>query len=69
MKVGESDSGKTLRLKFKYFMEYMANQQDDSPLYLFESSFHRKARTPELVNYYTPPKYFEDDLMNIVSQL
>lgn len=67
-KVGESDSGKTLRLKLKHFMEYMATQKDDSPLYLFESSFQKKDRAPEIASYYSVPKFFQEDLMQIVSR-
>ena len=37
-KIGEDDDGKKLRLKFKYFLEYLIYNKDDSPLYLFESS-------------------------------
>lgn len=61
-KLGESDSGRTLRVEFKYFLEYLVKQEDDSPLYLFESSFDDKKRAPKLARNYEVPKYFEDDL-------
>ncbi|KAI8048645.1 hypothetical protein BDF22DRAFT_746652 [Syncephalis plumigaleata] len=41
-KIGEDDEGDPVRVKFKYFMRYLnseAGQIDDSPLYIFESSF------------------------------
>jgi histone arginine demethylase JMJD6 len=53
-------------MKFTHFLEYLVNQQDDSPLYLFESSFHKKERAPELLKYFEVPKYFRNDLMPIV---
>ena len=37
-KVGESDSGRKLRVTMSEFVEYMFGNKDDSPLYLFESS-------------------------------
>lgn len=67
-KLGESDKGKTLRVKFKYFLEYMVHQKDDSPLYLFESSFDDRRRAPELLDYYEVPKYFKDDLFSLVGE-
>lgn len=37
-KIGESDSGRKLRVTMKEYMEYMKYNEDDSPLYMFESS-------------------------------
>jgi histone arginine demethylase JMJD6 len=38
-KVGEDDDGYPIKVKFKHYMRYMHAQDDDSPLYLFQSSF------------------------------
>lgn len=37
-KIGESDSGRKLRVTLAEFVDYMYQNKDDSPLYLFESS-------------------------------
>jgi len=66
-KVGEDDEGYPVRIKLKYFFEYMVIQKDDSPLYLFESSLEDRKEGKKLLKYFDVPKYFRDDLFSIVN--
>jgi histone arginine demethylase JMJD6 len=60
--VGEDEEGSKLRLPFRYYLEYLVYNKDDSPLYLFESSLEDKVETREMIKNYTIPAYFKDDL-------
>lgn len=64
--MGEDDDGYRIRIKFKYFMEYLVYNQDDSPLYLFESSFDNSKKTRNLQDDYKPLVYFKEDLFDLV---
>jgi len=67
MKVGKSDSGKKLRMKYKYFVDYMRKQMDDSPLYLFETDMDENAYIRRLTEDYEVPDIFPDDWFNLVN--
>ena len=53
-------------MPFKYYLEYLVYNTDDSPLYLFESSLETKEDTKEVINNYEVPKYFKDDLFQLL---
>ena len=65
-KVGEDDNGRKLKMKMKHFLDYMENQKDDSPLYLFESVMD--GATKSLREDYQIPAYFPDDYLNLVGR-
>ncbi len=40
LKCGEDDDGYTIRMKLRHFLQYLRHNRDDSPLYIFEATFH-----------------------------
>ena len=55
-------------MKFKHFAKYMKYQTDDSPLYIFDSSFEDREDTKALKHEYRVPKYFPHDLFELVGE-
>lgn len=67
MKIGEDDDGKKLRTKLKYFLEYLVHQNDDSPLYMFESSLENLKNGKKFESRIKVPEIFSEDLFSLVS--
>ena len=69
-KIGESDSGRKLKVTLKEYIEYALFNRDDSPLYLFESNIEEHETMKAIVNEYNPPKYLRRDFfVELVSKI
>lgn len=64
--MGEDDDGYKLKVRFKYFLEYLLYNKDDSPLYMFESSIENHRELRDVIKDYQVPKFFSEDLFKIV---
>lgn len=61
-KIGESDSGRKLKVTMKEYIEYTLFNRDDSPLYLFESNIEEHPQAKAMVDEYEIPRYLRQDL-------
>lgn len=67
-KCGEDDDGKKVKVRLKYFLRYLDQNRDDSPLYIFDASFDNDYVAKSMLQDYTVPTYFRDDLFRFVSE-
>ena len=67
-KCGEDDNGKSIKVKLKYFLQYLHHNQDDSPLYIFDSNFDEDRVSKKLLSHYHVPSYFNEDLFHLVGE-
>jgi histone arginine demethylase JMJD6 len=68
MKCGEDDDGYSVRIRLKYYLDYMRNQRDDSPLYVFEGAFDDDKDGSNILKDYTVPHFFNDDLFKYIKE-
>ena len=67
-KCGEDDDGRSVRVRLKHFFKYVEKQQDDSPLYIFDSTYDDDKEAQALLDDYRVPSYFPDDLFSLVGE-
>ena len=70
LKCGEDDDGFPIKIKLKYFLQYLYTQIDDSPLYIFDCAFSDNIiYGKRILSDFTIPKYFTDDLFKYVGEI
>lgn len=63
---GRDPEGNDFLVKLDDYFSYMKANDDDSPLYLFDTYFELDELSAELLSHYSVPSYFPEDLLNLL---
>ncbi len=50
--MGEDDDGYKVKVRLRYFLRYLQNNKDDSPLYIFDSNYDNDPVAKSLLTDY-----------------
>jgi histone arginine demethylase JMJD6 len=67
-KCGEDDDERNIKIKLRDFLSYNDHNRDDSPLYIFDTTFDEDDYADRILKDYRVPSYFTDDLFGLVSE-
>eukprot|EP01033_Poteriospumella_lacustris_P009713 gene9713-6951_t len=67
-KCGEDDDGYKIKIKLRYFVEYMKHNQDDSPLYIFDANYDEYDDSKAILSDYAVPSLFPEDLFSLIGE-
>ena len=55
-------------MRMRHFLKYLKYNEDDSPLYIFDSRFENDTVSKSLLEDYRVPSYFPEDLFSMVGE-
>lgn len=67
-RVGDDDDGHHVKMSLRWFMRYLREQRDDSPMYIFDDDFGDKRASEQILSYYKVPRFFTDDLFKLAGE-